>query len=145
MNRTPSSVKPGRPGSGVYPNSPLGEKVPGLATGRDVDWQPLVDYRRNGVSETTIHGAIAWADYTLNDSALTLRLSRTSNSGADWTDSTMSQGGTLFSAPDIAMSAHGEATAVTWPELGSGGFEAWSHFSVNSGLDWSKKEGAKSV
>jgi L-asparaginase II len=26
-----------------------------------VEWEPLVDYRRNGVSETTIHGAIAWA------------------------------------------------------------------------------------
>jgi len=44
----------------LYPSSPLGEQVPGLATGRDVDWVPLVDYRRNGVSETTIHGAVAW-------------------------------------------------------------------------------------
>jgi L-asparaginase II len=26
-----------------------------------VEWEPLVDYRRNGVSETTIHGAVAWA------------------------------------------------------------------------------------
>jgi L-asparaginase len=26
-----------------------------------VAWEPLVDYRRHGVSETTIHGAIAWA------------------------------------------------------------------------------------
>ncbi|HYE78403.1 MAG TPA: asparaginase [bacterium] len=25
-----------------------------------VDWKPLVDYRRNGVAETTIHGAISW-------------------------------------------------------------------------------------
>jgi L-asparaginase len=39
----------------------LGEKIPGIATGREVEWQPLVDYRRNGVSETTIHGAVAWA------------------------------------------------------------------------------------
>ena len=23
-------------------------------------WMPLVDYRRNGVSEITIHGAISW-------------------------------------------------------------------------------------
>jgi L-asparaginase II len=45
----------------VYPSSPLGENVSGIPTGRDVDWQPLVDYRRNGVSETTIHGAVAWA------------------------------------------------------------------------------------
>jgi L-asparaginase II len=33
----------------------------GIATGRDVPWEPLVDYRRNGVSENTIHGAVAWA------------------------------------------------------------------------------------
>ena len=57
----PSSVKPGLPGSEVYPESPLGEQVEGIATGRDVEWEPLVDYRRNGVSETTIHGAVAWA------------------------------------------------------------------------------------
>ena len=47
--------------SAVYPSSPLGEQVEGLPTGRDVEWEPLVDYRRNGVSETTIHGAVAWA------------------------------------------------------------------------------------
>jgi L-asparaginase II len=57
----PSAVAPGRPGSGVYPRDPLGEDQPGIPTGRDVEWQPLVDYRRNGVSETTIHGAVAWA------------------------------------------------------------------------------------
>ena len=57
----PSSVAPGRPGSGVYPSSPLGESVPGIATGRTVEWEPLVDYRRHDVSETTIHGAVAWA------------------------------------------------------------------------------------
>jgi len=50
-----------RPGSSVYPRSPLGESDPSIATGRDVEWEPLVDYRRNGVSETTIHGALAWA------------------------------------------------------------------------------------
>jgi len=61
MSKTPSSVEPGRPGSEVYPTSPLGDKIAGIATGREVDWQPLIDYRRNGVSETTIHGAIAWA------------------------------------------------------------------------------------
>ena len=49
------------PGSSVYPKSPLGENDPRIPTGRDVEWEPLVDYRRNGVSETTIHGAIAWA------------------------------------------------------------------------------------
>ncbi len=43
-----------------YPNSPFGEQIPGIPTGRDVEWQPLVDYRRNGVSENTIHGAVAW-------------------------------------------------------------------------------------
>jgi len=58
---TPSSTSGQRPGSSVYPSSPLGENVSGIPTGRDVDWQPLVDYRRNGVSETTIHGAVAWA------------------------------------------------------------------------------------
>jgi L-asparaginase len=49
------------PGDHLYPKSPLGEEVPGVATGREVAWEPLVDYRRNGVSETTIHGAVAWA------------------------------------------------------------------------------------
>ncbi|CAM2008994.1 asparaginase [Acanthopleuribacter pedis] len=44
----------------VYPKSPLGEKEEGIPSGRDVEWQPLVDYRRHGVSENTIHGAIAW-------------------------------------------------------------------------------------
>jgi L-asparaginase len=44
----------------VYPSSPLGETVEGIPTGRDVEWEPLVDYRRNGVSENTIHGAVAW-------------------------------------------------------------------------------------
>ena len=61
MSGPSSSVGPGRPGSGVFPRSPLGEREEGIATGRDVAWQPLVDYRRNGVSETTIHGAVAWA------------------------------------------------------------------------------------
>ena len=56
-----SSVAPGRPGSGVYPTTPLGEEHEGIATGRDVEWEPLVDFRRNEVSENTIHGAIAWA------------------------------------------------------------------------------------
>ncbi len=50
-----------KPGSEFYPASPLGEPIEGVATGRDVEWEPLVDYRRNGVSETTIHGAVAWA------------------------------------------------------------------------------------
>jgi len=56
-----SSVAKGRPGEKIYPTSPVGESLPGIATGRDVPWEPLVDYRRNGVSETTIHGAIGWA------------------------------------------------------------------------------------
>ena len=43
-----------------YPSSPFGDQIPGIPTGRDVEWEPLVDYRRNGVSETTIHGAVAW-------------------------------------------------------------------------------------
>jgi L-asparaginase len=43
-----------------YPASSLGESIEGVPTGRDVDWEPLVDYRRNGVSENTIHGAVAW-------------------------------------------------------------------------------------
>ncbi|MCA1811126.1 MAG: asparaginase [Halobacteriales archaeon] len=45
----------------MYPTSPLGEKERNIPTGRDVEWEPLVDYRRFGVSETTIHGAVAWA------------------------------------------------------------------------------------
>ena len=44
----------------LYPSSPLGETEGDIPTGRDVEWEPLVDYRRNGVSETTIHGAVAW-------------------------------------------------------------------------------------
>ena len=56
-----SSVTPGKPGSALYPESVLGQRHPGIATGRDVAWEPLVDYRRNDVSETTIHGAVAWA------------------------------------------------------------------------------------
>ena len=43
-----------------YPGSPFGDQIQGLPTGRDVEWEPLVDYRRNGVSENTIHGAVAW-------------------------------------------------------------------------------------
>lgn len=50
-----------RPRDAMYPSSPLGVQEEGIPTGRDVEWQPLVDFRRNGVSETTIHGAIAWA------------------------------------------------------------------------------------
>ena len=61
MSDQPSAVAPGRPGAGVFPTSPLGEQVEGIPTGRDVEWEPLLDYRRNGVSETTIHGAVAWA------------------------------------------------------------------------------------
>jgi L-asparaginase len=49
------------PGSEKYPSSPLGKHEQGLPSGRDVEWRPLVDYRRAGVSETTIHGAVAWA------------------------------------------------------------------------------------
>ena len=56
----PSAVKSGRPGDAMYPNSSLGENIEGIPTGREVAWEPLVDYRRNGVSET-IHGAVAWA------------------------------------------------------------------------------------
>jgi L-asparaginase II len=44
----------------VYPNDPFGESSEGIPTGRDVEWEPLVDYRRNGVSENTVHGAISW-------------------------------------------------------------------------------------
>ena len=60
----PSSVAPGRPGSAIYPTNPLGEQYEGIATGRDVEWEPLVDFRRMDVSENTIHGAIAWAHGT---------------------------------------------------------------------------------
>ena len=56
----PSSVSHGRPGSRIYPSNPLGEKHEGIPTGRDVEWEPLVDFRRLDVSENTIHGAISW-------------------------------------------------------------------------------------
>lgn len=49
------------PGDHKYPRSPLGVQEEGIPTGRDVPWEPLIDYRRAGVSETTIHGAVAWA------------------------------------------------------------------------------------
>ena len=55
-----STIKTG-PGSRIYPRSPLGDREADIPTGRDVPWEPLVDYRRAGVSETTIHGAVAWA------------------------------------------------------------------------------------
>ena len=57
----PSSVSPGRPGSAVFPTNPLGEKHEGIATGREVEWEPLVDFRRMDISENTIHGAVSWA------------------------------------------------------------------------------------
>lgn len=57
----PSSVAGDRPGHRIYPSSPLGDSDAEIKTGRDVEWEPLVDYRRNGVSETTIHGAVSWA------------------------------------------------------------------------------------
>jgi len=44
----------------MYPKSSFGEDEKNIPTGRDVEWEPLVDYRRNGVSENTIHGAISW-------------------------------------------------------------------------------------
>ena len=37
-----SAVAPGKPGSAIYPDSPLGEDIEGIPTGRDVEWQPLV-------------------------------------------------------------------------------------------------------
>ena len=43
----PSSVAPGRPGSTIFPTNPLGEKYEGIASGRDVEWEPLVDFRRS--------------------------------------------------------------------------------------------------
>jgi len=61
VGEQPSGVSPGRPGSAVYPKNPLGEQFEGIATGRDVEWEPLVDFRRMDVSENTIHGAISWA------------------------------------------------------------------------------------
>lgn len=59
-NRPPASQDPGPLADRYYPTSTFGESEPGIRTGREVAWEPLVDYRRNGVSETTIHGAVAW-------------------------------------------------------------------------------------
>lgn len=56
----PSAVTGHRPGSGWYPDDPLGASTEGIPTGRDVQWEPLVDHRRHGVSENTVHGAVAW-------------------------------------------------------------------------------------
>ena len=55
------ATSPARPRDAMYPPSPLGVREEGVPTGRDVEWEPLVDFRRGGVSETTIHGAVAWA------------------------------------------------------------------------------------
>ena len=60
--RRPPLPGHGRPGERMYPRSPLGDADSRIPTGRDVEWEPLVDYRRDGVSETTIHGAVAWAN-----------------------------------------------------------------------------------
>lgn len=49
------------PGQRHYPPTAAGATDTRIASGRDVEWQPLVDYRRHGISETTIHGAVAWA------------------------------------------------------------------------------------
>jgi L-asparaginase len=59
----PRTSAPGAPAAAaeIYPASRLGVQDAGIPTGRDVAWEPLVDYRRHGVSETTIHGAVAWA------------------------------------------------------------------------------------
>lgn len=57
----PSAVSGDRPGSRMFPSSPLGLREGDIPTGRDVEWEPLVDFRRHDVSETTIHGAVAWA------------------------------------------------------------------------------------
>ena len=51
VEERPSSVAPGRPGSSVYPTSPISDGAKGIATGREVEWEPLVDFRRNDVSE----------------------------------------------------------------------------------------------
>lgn len=56
-----SEGRPPHPRDALYPRSPFGDQEPGIPTGRDVEWEPLVDYRRAGISETTIHGAVAWA------------------------------------------------------------------------------------
>lgn len=48
------------PAENLYPSSPFGTSHGSIPTGRDLEWQPLLDYRRNGVSETTIHGAVSW-------------------------------------------------------------------------------------
>lgn len=52
--------RPGPHAAHLYPSSTFGDQEAGIPTGRDVEWEPLVDYRRHGVSETTIHGAVAW-------------------------------------------------------------------------------------
>lgn len=46
-------------------DSGLGTQHSGLRTEDSAlrtrpDWQPLVEYRRNGIAENTIHGAVAW-------------------------------------------------------------------------------------
>ena len=64
IEERPSSVSQGRPGSSVFPTNPLCVKFEGIATGRDVEWEPLVDFRRMDISENTIHGAISWAHGT---------------------------------------------------------------------------------
>lgn len=45
---------------GPHPSPSPSQHHQYLPTGREVEWEPLIDYRRNGVSENTIHGAISW-------------------------------------------------------------------------------------
>jgi hypothetical protein len=62
-----TAVAPGKPGSEIYPKSPLGISEQGIATGRDVNWQPLVDYRRNGCQFTSLPVAIPCSDIPRGD------------------------------------------------------------------------------
>src|SRR5882672_12484379 len=42
------------------PLVPFNENLPVNFARAMPNWQPLVEYRRNGVAENTIHGAVSW-------------------------------------------------------------------------------------
>ena len=50
----------------LYPSSPLGDTEGDIPTGRDVEWEPLVDYRRNGVRQSMV-GKNIWLTNILNN------------------------------------------------------------------------------
>src|SRR5512141_3120204 len=43
-----------------FTHMPFDESLPPNFARPMPNWQPLVEYRRNGIAENTIHGAVSW-------------------------------------------------------------------------------------